>query len=112
MGLDITFYQRKDIVCPNCGEIVTHDDINSASSGGRVWYEFLEAIGYYVPPDQRTEEEDGDEWYGKDMVLTDEQARKAYCFIKKNDVFDWDNVSGLIARALLENDNVVINADW
>lgn len=109
MGLDITFYQRKKVVCPKCGEIVGQNEVSSASSGGRVWYDFLEPIGYYVPYEQRTEEND---WYGKDMVLTDEQAREAYNFVKKNDVFDWDDVRGLIARALLENDSVVINANW
>ena len=71
MGLDITFMRRKNIVCPKCGEIVGHTTVDSIDAGGRGWYPLLESIGYYVPYEQRTEEND---WYGKDMVLTDEQA--------------------------------------
>lgn len=109
MGLDIRFTQRKNIVCPKCGEIVTTLDVNSQNSGGRVWYPFLEAIGYYVPYEQRTEEND---WYGKDMVLTKEQADQAYKFIKDNEMYNWREIRGLIAAALIEEDAIVVSADW
>ena len=109
MSLDITFKQRKAITCPKCGEIVDYKIVCSASSGGRAWYDFLEPIGYYVPHHLRTENND---WYGKDMVLTEKQAREAHQFVKTNSVFDLDNICGLIADALLEGDDVVVNADW
>lgn len=109
MSLDIRFTQRKNIVCPKCGEIVTTIDVNRESSGGRVWYPFLEAIGYYVPYEQRTEEND---WYGKDMVLTKEQAEYAYRFVREAEVYDRKMVSMLIAEALFDNNDIVVNADW
>lgn len=80
MGLDVRFIQRKKLVCPKCGEIVGHTDVNVVSCGGRGWYPLLESFGYYVPYEQRTEEND---WYGKDMKLTAEQADKAFLFAKK-----------------------------
>lgn len=109
MSLDITFTQRKKIVCPKCGEIVGHTDVREYSSGGRVWYDFLETIGYYVPYNLRTDETD---WYGKDMILNAEQAKNAYRFVQENDVYNFDIISGLIAQALLEKDDIVINANW
>lgn len=48
MGLDITFTQRKKNVCPHCGKITGQTDVNAAPSGGRVWYPFLESIGYFL----------------------------------------------------------------
>lgn len=109
MSLDIRFTQRKNIVCHKCGEIVTTIDVNRESSGGSVWYPFLEAIGYYVPYEERTEEND---WYGKDMVLTKEQAEYAYRFIKGTEVYGGNLATMLIAEALLENNDIVVNADW
>jgi len=109
MSLDITFTMRQKTVCPKCGEIIGHMDLYSVSSGGRAWYPFLEEIGYYVPYEQRTEEND---WYGKDMVLTAEQAESAYEFVKKKDLFDGESVRMLIATAILEKATIVVNADW
>ena len=108
MGLDIRFTQRKKIVCPKCGEVITTIDKQSALSGGRAWYPFLETIGYYVPYEKQTEEND---WYGKDMVLTKEQAEYAYRFAKE-EVYNWHEVIGLIAVAICEKDDIVVNADW
>lgn len=109
MGLDITFTQRKKNVCPHCGKITGQTDVNAAPSGGRVWYPFLESIGYYVPYEKRTEEND---WYGKDMVLTKEQADHAYRYAKEEKANNWHEVVGLIAVALAEKDDIVVNADW
>lgn len=109
MGLDITFTRRKDVVCPKCGEIVGHTDVQYMDGGGRGWYPLLESIGYYVPYEQRTEKND---WYGKDMVLTREQADEAYRFVKKHDLYGSEGVQSLIAVALHENDSIVVNADW
>lgn len=109
MGLDITFTHRKKLVCPKCGEILGHTDVRYACGSGRAWYEILEQLGYYVPYDKRTEEND---WYGKDMVLTTAQAKEVYHFINRKDICCYDDVCGLIAAALFENDCVVINANW
>lgn len=109
MGLDITFTRRKNIVCPKCGEIVGYNDVDCVDAGGRGWYPILESIGYYVPYEQRTEEND---WYGKDMVLTEEQADEVYQFVKKHDPYGALLVLKLIACAIYENDSIVVNADW
>ena len=58
MGLDIAIKERKEFRCPECGRLVTTLDIGQECSNGRVWYDFLEPIGYYVPHEKRTEEND------------------------------------------------------
>lgn len=110
MGLDVRFKQLKDVTCPHCGQLVRQETVEEVYSGGRVWYDFLELIGYYVPYNERTP--DNDYWYGKDMALTPEEARAAYDFAKDNEVYEWDAVCGLIADAFMENHHVVVNADW
>ncbi len=63
-----------------------------------------------MPYDQRTEEND---WYAKDMVLTTDQAKQVYDFIKKHsDLYNANDIIGLIATAILDENAVVINADW
>lgn len=111
MSLDISFMESEPVRCPHCGEIVTTKTINGSESGGRVWYDILEEIGYYVPYEKRTDEND---WYGKDMVLTSEQAEKVYWFVMNHReiIYNGYEVSGLIARALMNKNAVVINADW
>jgi hypothetical protein len=109
MGLDITITRRKNIICPKCGEIIGHNDVAYVDGGGRGWYPILESLGYYVPYEQRTEEND---WCGKDMVLTKEQAEEVYRFVKKNDLYGSEGAKSLIALALFENDSVVVKADW
>ncbi len=110
MSLDVTFSQAKKAFCPHCGmEVLGHEIVDSEDSGGRAWYPFLESIGYYVPYEQRTEEND---WYGKDMVLTREQAQQACKFAIKNDVYNGKAISKLILWALSEEDYIVVNADW
>lgn len=111
MGLDIKFTMRKDVICPHCNKVATKEDVYSVESGGNVWYDILETLGYYVPYEKRTKEND---WYGKDMILTVEQAKQVYNYIKDNsrpfcinhDILD------LIATAIVEENAVVINADW
>ena len=110
MSLDIRFEETKTKFCPHCNQPVMVETVAGEVSGGRVWYDILEEIGYYVPYDKRTEEND---WYGKDMALTKEQAEKIYWYIMNHR--ETDNgyaISGLIARALLNKNTVVINADW
>ena len=109
MGLDVSIIRRKDLVCPKCGEVVSTISMDDVGSGGRVWYPFLESIGYYVPYDKRTKEND---WYGKDMKLTEEQASELYEFVKKNNPIYANEIMALIALARMEKQDVIINADW
>ena len=109
MSLDITIKERKESHCPDCGRLVTTQDIGAEDSCGREWYNFLEQIGYYVPYGKRTEEND---WYEKDMVLTEEQAKQLYDFVSDNLPYRWVAIKDLIARAQLHGNKVVINADW
>ena len=109
MGLDITIKERKEFRCPDCGRLVTTQDIDEECSSGRVWYDFLEPIGYYVPFEKRTDEND---WYGKDMVLTEEQAIQLADFVFNNKTCNDRGIECLVARALMRGNKVVINADW
>lgn len=109
MGLDITVMERKDVRCPHCGEVITKVDVASTDSGGRVWYEFLENIGYCVPYGKRTEEKD---WNCLDMVLDNEQAKQLADYAVKKEVYNWDGVESVVATALMHENKVVINANW
>ena len=53
MSLDITIKERKEYRCPDCGRLVTTQDIGAEYSDGRVWYEFLQVVGYYVEGDKQ-----------------------------------------------------------
>lgn len=109
MGLDITIKQKHTYVCQHCGEIVGERIVDEVYSGGQAWYPFLESVGYYVPYDKRTPEND---WYGKDMLLTKEQADHLYRYCKDEEVYNWHEFAGLVAMAMAEGDAIVINADW
>lgn len=109
MSLDITIKERKEFRCHDCGRLVTTQDIGAEGSSGRVWYDFLQGVGYYVECDNPTEEED---WYGKDMELTEEQAKQLAQFVSDYQPTDYDDIEVLVARALLHGNKVVINADW
>ena len=104
MGLDITVMERKDVRCPHCGEVITTVDVSSS-----LWYDFLEKLGYYVPYEKRTKEND---WYGKDMVLDNEQAKQLADYAVKKEVYNWDGVESVVATALMHENKVVINANW
>ena len=108
MSLDITIKEQKELRCPNCGLLVTTQDVGAECSNGRVWYDFLESVGYYVECDNLTEEND---WYGKDMVLTEEQAKQLADFVSDNQPYNALDVECLVARALMWGNKVVINAD-
>ena len=109
MGLDITIKERKEFHCPDCGRLVTTQDIDAECSGGRVWYGFLESVGYYVPYEARTEEND---WYSKDMELSDEQAKQLVDFVSDCQPTEYKAIERLVARALMHGNKVVINANW
>ena len=109
MSLDITIKERKELRCPDCGRLATTQDIGAECSGEIVWYNFLESVGYYVPYENRNDEND---WYGKDMVLTEEQAKRLADFVSEYQPYNARDVECLVARALLHGNKVVINADW
>lgn len=109
MGLDLNIKREKPVICPECGMTIGHTVVDCIDSNGRVWYPFLEAIGYYVPYNRRTKE---NEWYGKDMLLTAEQTKDLYRFVQKEDVYLGREIEILIAMAMIENDAVVVNANW
>ena len=109
MSLDITIREQQEFRCPDCGRLVTKQDIGAECSGGRVWYDFLEPIGYYVPYEKRTKEND---WYGEDMVLTEEQAKQLADFVSDNPLYNDQNIECLVARALMRGNKVVINSSW
>ena len=109
MSLDITIKERKEFRCPDCGRLVMEQDIYAEDSGGRVWYDFLESVGYYAEGDNMTEEND---WYGRDMVLTEEQAKQLAEFVSENKPYNAMDVECLVARALMRGNKVVINANW
>lgn len=109
MGLDITVMERKAVRCPHCGEVINTVDVAGIDSDGRPWYDFLERLGYYVPYEKRTKEND---WYGKDMVLDNEQAKQLADYAVKKEVYNWDGVERIVTEALAHGNKVVINADW
>lgn len=109
MGLDITVMEYKDIRCPRCGEVVNTVEVSSTDSNGSLWYDFLERLGYYVPYEKRTEKND---WYGKDMILDNEQAKQLVDYAVKKEVYNWDGVESVVTEALAHGNKVVINADW
>ena len=109
MGLDITIKEQKEFRCPECGQLVTTLDINAECSCGRVWYDFLQGVGYYVEDDNQTEEKD---WYGEDMILTEKQAKQLADFVSDNQPYNARDVGCLIAMALMHGNKVAINADW
>ena len=109
MSLDITIKERKEFRCPDCVRLVTTQDIDAECSSGRVWYDFLQGVGYYVEDDNQTEEND---WYGEDMVLTEDQTKQLAQFVSDYQPTDYDDIEVLVARALLHGNKVVINADW
>ena len=108
MSLDITIKERKEFRCPDCGRLVTTQDIGAEYSGGRVWYDFLESVGYYDPH----VELGYDAWYGEDMMLSEEQEKKLADFVSDNLPYHWVAINNLIASAMLHGNKVVINADW
>ena len=109
MSLDITIKERKEFRCPDCGRLVTTQDIDEECSSGRVWYDFLQVVGYYVEGDNLAEEND---WYGKDMELDEEQAKRLADFVSEYQPYYAKSIYGLVASALLNGNKVVINADW
>lgn len=113
MGLDIRISRAKPIYCPHCGELVAYNTVDAVEGSGRVWYEYLESIGYYKPYVKGKQYKQ--DIYGMDMTLTDEQVNELSKFMNKTELKDWyyiTEVKDLIESARIECDKIVINADW
>lgn len=110
MSLDITFKTSKPVVCQRCGQLVKMEDVECEYSGGRAWYPVLEHFGYYVPYEERNEEND---WYGKDMELDHEQTEwlREY-IIKHKDLYCRMSVLMLVESCIYRGYTLTINADW
>lgn len=106
MSLYIAIKERKEFRCHNCGRLVTTQDIDAEYSFGRDWYDFLQVVGYYVEGDNQTD------WYGEDMVLTEEQAMKLVDFVSDYCLYNRRAIENLVASSLIHGNKVVINADW
>lgn len=111
MGLDITVCRCHAKKCPHCGKPFGETIIDQVDSCGRFWVEYLEEIGYYVPYEIREKEPERD-FYGKDMTLTTEQAKRLAAFAKAYDLYNWAIIAELVDRAIENGSFVVINADW
>lgn len=103
MSLDITITRKRDVFCPHCGEPIELREVAEERSGGRVWYPFLEKVGYYG---------ENSPWYGEDMVLTREQSDRLYRFCKNEQPYNHYAIMRMVAMAQAEGQAVVINADW
>ena len=105
MSLSVRFAARMNIVCPHCDEVIGHVDKKVVETGGRSWLPFLERIGYYVPYERRTSEND---WYGKDRILTEDEVKLLREQAETRHMPDGHKVALLTRWA----DEIVVNADW
>lgn len=110
MGLDISITRSKEVKCPNCGTVVTVLPEQTVDSAGSGWYEFLKAVGYYQTTDQLGD--GAHDWYGEDMILSDEQMERLIEFADHNKPVNYRDVEALVALAMVKGHKVVINADW
>lgn len=110
-GMQLVSYQLStdDLKDGNTVKLPRKQEVYGTDSNGSLWYDFLERLGYYVPYEKRTEKND---WYGKDMVLDNEQAKQLVDYAVKKEVYNWDGVERVVTEALAHGNKVVINADW
>ena len=52
------------------------------------------------------------EWYGKDMLLSECNARKLLEFLEQHEVFERWEIYEAVLKSLREGGRVYINADW
>ena len=103
MSLDIRIIERKPIVCPKCGEVAGYVHVRTAESGGRAWYPILEELGYYKADT---------DWYGKNMVLTDDQVDRLHRFVVHTQLYNKSAALEVVTSAICDGNDVIINADW
>lgn len=111
MGFDITVSRYDVGKCPQCGKPIKGTMQDYEHSGGRVWKEYLEKIGYYVPYEILEKEPERD-FYGKDMTITSEQAKYLAIFAREHKLYNWASIAALVDRAIKNGSFIVINADW
>ena len=110
MGLDITIKIQSPTICPHCGEVVDWETIKEIDSNGRVWYDYLESVGYYVPYEKRMN--GVKDKYGQDVVLTNEQAERLEEYVKTHDMYYKYTIWAAIKTAQAYDSRIVINANW
>ncbi len=110
MELNIRFKTQSPIICPHCGEIVDYKTIEEVNSGGRVWYDFLEDIGYYVPDEKQSNETPGK--YGEDMALSTDQIKTLRKFLKTHNIYEHRDIDCMALKALVDEQSMIVNADW
>lgn len=111
MGLDVRVKVQRKIICKHCGEVAATEIIDEMQSNGIGWYELLEQFNYYVPYDKRIEGQP--DWYGKDMLLSEDTVKELVKFLNKHtEINNSFVILGEIASALYNGHNIVINADW
>lgn len=110
MGLDIRFKTQSPIICPHCGEIVDYETLDKVTSSGRVWYDFLEDINYYVPDEKQTSETSGK--YSEDMVLSIDQINTLREFLKTHNIYEHRDIDCMALKALVDKQSMIVNADW
>lgn len=111
MGLDITVCRCHMEKCPHCGKPIRGTILDQVDSCWRFWNEYLEKIGYYVPYEIRKKEPERD-FYGKDMTLTTEQAKRLAEFAEVHELYNWASIAWLVDCAIENGSFAVINADW
>lgn len=110
MSLDIRFKTQTPIICPHCGEVASYETIDEVSSGGRVWYDFLEDIGYYVSDEKQANEVPSK--YGEDMILSIGQIKTLRKFLKTHDIYEYRDIDCMALKALIDEQKLIVNADW
>lgn len=104
MSLDVRVSSRKAIICPHCGEVVGCEEMDRISVDARKWSVFLKEIDNYPKPFE--------DWHGKDMPLTTEQARRLVEYAKEYDPYIAPEIKTLVSEAIFDGDEIVISADW
>lgn len=106
MGLDVRISSQKPIICPHCGKIAGYKTVRAVESDDSKWFGFLEEIGYTaIQPN-------GKSWYGKNMVLTDEQADSLVHYAVTHNICVWSSLGDFVYDEKEKGNKIVINADW
>lgn len=109
MSISVTIKLAEIQKCPHCGKEIgfvrCKDNDHGILSGGAKWRKLLKDIKYYT-----------DEWYGKDMVLNEEQKKTILNFLQKESRADLAEFQIMLQcskedRAAVKTD-IVISADW
>lgn len=102
MGLNMEIKKVKEMKCPHCGEVAGYEALAIYYAGGLKWEDFLTKIGYYQ----------SEEWYGKDKLLTESEARAMVEGVRSKDAGAYEELKSFVALALYDGNKVVINANW